>query len=485
MRTRTLLLTSLIALSITACDETTPDLDEAGSRDASRDIDAPRDLDASSDTPDLPEPRDQPDQAPDASMNDSADMKAPAASCEASAAERGWRFCSGDALQCAVIFEDGTGCQETCEALGLECLSSFDDEPGSCDYQRDQPALGCMNTGHQSDYCVCGVASSSAEPDMRVDDEPDMSTSGRPPHEELLDELVGYGQGTTGGAGGPVIDVTTLADSGPGSLRAAAQAPGAAWIRFTVSGVIELDSNIQLASDKTIDGRGADITITGYGLYAEGGTSNIILTHLKMRDSDNDLIRLHNGGDRVWVHHCDLSNGGDGAFDATEGVTGVTVSYTHIFDHDKAMLLGAGSDEGDGGSMRWTGHHNWYEDVTQRLPLIRMGRAHSYNNLIMWRSGTAMSTRIAPSQMLVEHNIFMPQTNVGHKLVNATNGAAVKLVGNLERPLSGDEIEYMEVAPETVFDPSDDYAYQLDDADDALISELRERAGWQDVPWPR
>ena len=31
------------------------------------------------------------------------------------------------------------------------------------------------------------------------------------------------------------------------------------------------------------------------------------------------------------------------AFDATEGVTEVTVSFTHIRNHDKAMLVGAGS----------------------------------------------------------------------------------------------------------------------------------------------
>ena len=305
------------------------------------------------------------------------------------------------------------------------------------------------------------------------------------PHEAILSELVGYGEGTTGGAGGPVIEVTTLADSGPGSLREAAEAAGPAWIRFRVSGEIPLGSNILVTSDKTIDGRGADVTITGYGLFVQNGNGNVIITHMKLRDSNNDLIRLFDGGSRMWVHHCDLSNGGDGAFDATEGVTGVTVSHTHIFDHDKAMLIGAGSPEGDGGSMRWTGHHNWYEDTVQRLPFIRMGRAHSYNNLIMWRSGTAMAVRVAPGQMLIENNIFMPQTNVGHKLVSHGEGeAAVKLVGNLNRPLPGDEIEYTESRPESVFDPTADYGYQLETADDALIAKVRAEAGWQDVAWP-
>jgi len=307
--------------------------------------------------------------------------------------------------------------------------------------------------------------------------------SSGPAHEALLGELVGFGTGTTGGAGGPIVTVTTLADSGVGSLREAASADGPAWIRFDVSGVIELSSAIAVGSDKTIDGRGADITIRGGGLFVQDGTGNVILNHLKLRDSPDDLIRFHNGGQYMWVHHCDLSNGGDGAFDATEGVSQVTISYTHIFDHDKAMLIGAGSDDGDGASMRWTGHHNWYDNVVQRLPFIRFGRAHSFNNLIEWVSGTAMSARIEPAQILVEHNILAPQTNVGHKVISESDGrGAARFVGNLERPLAGDVIEFTEHMPETVFAPP--YAYTTEMATDDLSARLRAEAGWQDVPWP-
>ncbi|QED30007.1 hypothetical protein FRD01_22785 [Microvenator marinus] len=312
---------------------------------------------------------------------------------------------------------------------------------------------------------------------------PDMTQ--RPPHEQLLSELVGFGQETTGGAGGPVVTVTTLADSGAGSLREAATSQGPAWIRFLVSGVIELESAIEVLSDKTIDGRGADITITGEGLFVQNGEGNVIINNIKIRDTSNDMIRFFNGGSNMWVHKCDLSNGGDGAFDATEGVTGVTVSYTHIFDHDKAMLVGAGSDDGDGVNMRWTAHHNWYENVVQRLPAIRFGQAHSFNNLIEWRSGTAMSTRLSPSQILVENNILAPQTNVGHKVISlAEDRGAAKFVGNLERPLPGDTIEFEETNPESVFDPSTSYSYTAEPANGDLDAYIRANAGWQDVPFP-
>lgn len=306
-----------------------------------------------------------------------------------------------------------------------------------------------------------------------------------PAYEALLGELVGFGQGTSGGAGGPLVEVTTLDDTGPGSLREAATREGPAWIRFTLSGVIDLSSEILLTSDKTIDGRGADITVTGGGLFVQGGPGNVIINNIKIRDTPNDLIRFFDGGSQMWVHHCDLSNGGDGAFDATDGTSNITVSYTHIFDHDKAMLVGAGSDDGDGEGMRWTGHHNWYDNAVQRLPFIRLGRAHSFNNLIEWISGTAMSVRLSPAQMLVENNILSPQTNVGHKVVSESEGrGAVRFIGNLERPLEGDVIEFTEHLPDMVFSATDAYPYVAEVADDALIDRLRTQAGWQDVPFP-
>ena len=400
------------------------------------------------------------------------------------AEEEGWATCRVEGDECHVVFEDSTGCPTVCARLGRVCVESYEDVPDVCEYQTDLPALGCEETEHASDYCVCGRA---APGDAGVADAgSDASASdlgSRPAHEALLGELIGFGVGTTGGAGGPVVTVTTLADSGPGSLREAATASGAAWIRFAVSGVIQLDSDVEVSSDKTIDGRGADVTIRGGGLFVQNGAGNVILNDLKLRDSPGDLIRFYNGGQYMWVHHCDLSNGGDGAFDATEGVTNVTVSYTHIFDHDKAMLIGAGSDDGDGASMRWTGHHNWYENVVQRLPFIRFGRAHSFNNLIEWISGTAMSARLEPAQILVEHNILAPQTNVGHKVITeADNRGLARFVGNLERPLSGDEIEFTEHMPDAVFTPP--YPYSLETATDDLSARLRAETGWRDVPWP-
>lgn len=51
----------------------------------------------------------------------------------------------------------------------------------------------------------------------------------------------GYGRMTTGGRGGTAIEVTTLKDYGPGSLREAAEEFGPRTIVFRVSGTIDLE----------------------------------------------------------------------------------------------------------------------------------------------------------------------------------------------------------------------------------------------------
>lgn len=406
----------------------------------------------------------------------------------ASAVSNGWRVCTSEQTRCAFVFDDGIGCTQACASIGRRCVQSYEDTPGTCTPNTTLPSLDCMDTGHQTDYCVCDAEGASvldASPDM-VDESIDMPGAFLL-HERILEERVGFGGDVTGGAGGPVVRVTTLADSGAGSLREAVTRQGPAWIRFDVSGVIALESTLEVSSDKTIDGRGADVTLINRTLAVSNGAGNVIVLYMKIRNTgDNiDLIRFYNGGTGMWVHHCDLSEGGDGAFDATEGVTNVTISHTHIFDHDKAMLIGAGSDDGDGEGMRWTAHHNWYEDCVQRLPAIRMGRAHSFNNLFQWRSGTAFSVNIAPGQMLVEHNIFNPQTTVGHKLVSQSEKrAAVKIRNNLDLPYPGDLIEYTEFMPDTVFSPSASYMYTPETADMTLMTKIQAEAGWKDIPFP-
>ena len=58
----------------------------------------------------------------------------------------------------------------------------------------------------------------------------------------------GFGANAVGGRGGRVIEVTTLADSGAGSLRAAMEASGPRIVVFRVSGTIELKSAVRVST---------------------------------------------------------------------------------------------------------------------------------------------------------------------------------------------------------------------------------------------
>ncbi len=97
---------------------------------------------------------------------------------------------------------------------------------------------------------------------------------------------VGFGAVATGGRGGRTVVVTSLATSGPGSLRAALDETGPRIVVFAVSGVIAGDVAIT-HGDVTIAGQsapGAGITIGGRLLGAfDAKVGNIVVRHLRVR----------------------------------------------------------------------------------------------------------------------------------------------------------------------------------------------------------
>jgi hypothetical protein len=97
----------------------------------------------------------------------------------------------------------------------------------------------------------------------------------------------GFGRLATGGRGGKVVEVTTLADAGPGSFREAfTQYPGEPiTIVFRIGGIIELKSTLKPSrSNVTIAGQtapGDGICLKNYTFKLHG--SNLIVRYLRSR----------------------------------------------------------------------------------------------------------------------------------------------------------------------------------------------------------
>jgi len=292
----------------------------------------------------------------------------------------------------------------------------------------------------------------------------------------LLDERVGFGGQATGGADGCQYVVTNLNNSGAGSLREGAT-QGNRWIVFGVSGTINVSSPIPIASNTTIDGRGASVTIRNHGLYMVE-KQNVIISHVTITSVSDDGIQIRRqSAQDIWVNHVTINDVYDGYIDITQGATNVTVSWSRFDpspnrEREKVMLIGA-DDPGDRDDLtKVTLHHNYFNNTQQRNPLIRAGYVHSYNNYITgWDIyGTGVGS---DGRLLSERNIY--DYGGGHRaraFAPWGSGAAnIRSTGDMFLSgASGQESNASSVS-------APPYSYGADTANDSLRSVVISQAG--------
>ncbi|GAB2269941.1 Probable pectate lyase P59 [Dionaea muscipula] len=223
---------------------------------------------------------------------------------------------------------------------------------------------------------------------------------------KLADCVLGFGRKTTGGKAGRYYVVTDPTDNDmvnpkPGTLRHAVIQTEPLWIIFSRSMVIRLNQELIMTSDKTIDGRGAHVHITGGAGFTLQFVKNIIIHGIHIHDiqvgtggmirdsvdhygfrtmSDGDGVSLF-GASNIWLDHLSMRNCYDGLIDAIQASTAITISNCHFTQHNDVMLFGASDSYSQDQIMQITVAFNHFgQGLVQRMPRIRHGFVHVVNN---------------------------------------------------------------------------------------------------------
>ncbi|MDZ4361898.1 pectate lyase [Brevundimonas sp.] len=168
----------------------------------------------------------------------------------------------------------------------------------------------------------------------------------------------GAGRHALGGRGGRVIRVTTLDDSGPGSLRAAVEAEGPRTVVFDIGGTIRLASPLTVRCGRiTIAGQtapGGGITLRDQALVI--AADDVVVRYVRSRLGDesgvqSDAVSITRGR-RIILDHVSASWSVDetlsigSRYDPPErGIYDVTVQWSIIAE----SLNASGHDKGDHG----------------------------------------------------------------------------------------------------------------------------------------
>ena len=235
----------------------------------------------------------------------------------------------------------------------------------------------------------------------------------------------GFGTRTAAGRGGRVLEVTTLADDGAGSLRAALEARGARIVVFRVAGTITLTRPIEIHAPRvTVAGHsapGGGILLRDAGLVV--ATDDVLIRHLRIRPGNsgaidpenNDALQI-NGARNVVIDHVSLGWSEDEVVQVWQASRDVTLSWCLFSDalnksrhpkgrHGAGVLIANGSD-------RVSLHHSLLANLDFRNPLVKdAGAVDLIENLVYdWgRTGAEVVDQVGrEAQLNVIGNLYLP-----------------------------------------------------------------------------
>ncbi len=242
--------------------------------------------------------------------------------------------------------------------------------------------------------------------------------------------------GTTGGAGGQTVRATTgTAIHAALCGRASSSTPITIEVEGTINhgntskvsggscntaaGVIELKQ----ISNVTLVGVGGGAVFDQIGIHIREA-SNIIIQNVTVQNVKKSGSPTSNGGDaigmesnvhNVWIDHNSLlasggeAEGFDSLVDMKANTNYVTVSYNTLRNSGRGGLIGSGDSDLANGPV--TFHHNLYENIDSRTPLLRGATAHIYNNYYTSLNLSGINPR-AGGKAKVENNYFRNSKDV-------------------------------------------------------------------------
>ncbi|MCF7805086.1 MAG: T9SS type A sorting domain-containing protein [Candidatus Marinimicrobia bacterium] len=205
-----------------------------------------------------------------------------------------------------------------------------------------------------------------------------------------------------------------------------------------VAGLIETHRQLSFSSDKTLLGTSENAQLKGIELDING-VRNVIIRNMKIgfvKDTLNvaDAVVITGGSKNIWIDHCELLSDRDHGKDYYDGLLDIknessfiTISWTKLHDHEKVSLIASGDDSEQDSVIRATYHHNYFYNCGSRLPSIRFGRAHLFNNYYQSNS-TAINSRMGAC-VRVERNYF-EDVGTAVMMVYSPEKGAVQLIDN-------------------------------------------------------
>lgn len=240
---------------------------------------------------------------------------------------------------------------------------------------------------------------------------------------------VGHGAGSKGGRNGRILQVTTLADAGPGSLRACIEESGPRTCVFRVSGIIRFEGMRPIVGNPFLTIAGQTAPGGGITLAHSGGdngrtplliknTHDVVVRHIRVRldreggnRAAEDAVTIENS-DNVILDHVSGSWARDENLNGYGDNDRITISNSIFAEgippHDKCALLA--SDPTD----------------AQRLSFIRNLCAHN---------GDRNPDMNFPPGSCVEvvNNVFYNAQSQFAEVWEAFGGTPVSIVGNVFR----------------------------------------------------